>query len=80
MARTIDDIKQEIRALSRNDQVRLVRALPEELEARSYTTSPHVVRAEIEIDLAAANDSVARHGSFANMAREHYEATDDDAV
>jgi hypothetical protein len=42
--------------------------------------SPPVLRAEIEIDLAAANDYVARHGSFAELAREHYAATDDDPV
>jgi hypothetical protein len=35
------------------------------------------VRAEIEIDLTAANDYVARHGSFATIAREHYESDDD---
>jgi len=61
--------------------VRLVRALLEELEAPlPATMSPRVLRAEIAVDLAAANDYVARHGSFAEMACEHYAATDDDTV
>jgi predicted nuclease of predicted toxin-antitoxin system len=37
-------------------------------------------RAEIELDLAAANNYGARHGSFAELAREHYAAVDDDPV
>ena len=81
MARAFTDIEREIRALSRNDQVRLLRALLEELEAPlPAAMSPRVVRAEIAVDLAAANDYVARHGSFAEMAREHYAAADDDTV
>ena len=80
MVRVFADIEQEIRALGRNDQVRLLRALLEELEALPHAMSPRVLRAEIEIDLAAANDYVARHGSFAELAREHYAATDDDPV
>jgi hypothetical protein len=81
MVRVFADIEQEIRALGRNDQVRLLRALLEELEAPlPDAMSPRVLRAEIEIDLAAANDYVARHGSFGELAREHYAATDDDPV
>ena len=80
MARDFADIEQEIRALGRNDQVRLLRALLESLEALPAAMSPRVLRAEIETDLAAANDYVARHGSFAEMAREHYAAADDEAV
>ena len=81
MVRVFADIEQEIRALGRSDQVRLLRALLEELEAPlPDAMSPRVLRAEIEIDLAAANDYVARHGSFAELAREHYAATDDDPV
>ena len=80
MARAFSDIEQEIRALGRNDQVRLLHALLEELEALPDRMSPRVLRAEIETDLAAANDYVARHGSFAEMARQHYAAADDDAV
>ncbi len=80
MARAFVDIEQEIRALGRNDQVRLLRALLEELEALPAAMSPRVLRAEIETDLAAANDYVARHGSFPEMAREHYAAADDDPV
>jgi hypothetical protein len=81
MARTFSDIEREIRTLGRHDQVRLVRALLEELEAPlPATMSPRVLRAEIAVDLAAANDYVARHGSFAEMACEHYAATDDDTV
>jgi hypothetical protein len=80
MARAFVDIEQEIRALGRNDQVRLLRALLDELEALPSAMSPRVLRAEIETDLAAANDYVARHGSFAEMAREHYSAADDDTV
>jgi hypothetical protein len=80
MARNFADIEQEIRALGRNDQVRLLRALLEELEALPVTMSPRVLRAEIEMDLAAANDYVARHGSFAELAREHYAAGEDDPV
>ena len=53
----------------------VLRALLEELEALPDAMSPRVLRAEIEIDLAAANDYVARHGSFADLAREHYAAT-----
>jgi class 3 adenylate cyclase len=70
MVRVLSDIEQEIRALGRNDQVRLLRALLEELEALPDAMSPRVVRAQIEIDLAAANEYVARHGSFAELARE----------
>jgi len=77
MARVVAEIEQEIRALDRSDQVRLLRALLNELEALPSTMSPRVLRAEIEIDLAAANDYVARHGSFAEFAREHYAAEDD---
>jgi hypothetical protein len=80
MERVFADIEQEIRALGRSDQVRLLRALLEELEALPDAMSPCVLRAEIEIDLAAANDYVARHVSFAELAREHYAATDDDPV
>jgi hypothetical protein len=42
--------------------------------------SPRVLRAAIEIDLAAANDYTARHGSFAELAREHYAAIGDDPI
>jgi hypothetical protein len=77
MARVYADIEQEIRALSRNDQVRLLRALLEELEALPDAMRPRVLRAAIAIDLAAANDYVAQHGSFAELAREHYAAGDD---
>jgi len=80
MARIVADIEQEIRALGRNDQVRLLRALLDELEALPEAMSPRVLRAEIEIDLVAANDYVARHGSFAELAREHYAAEDDAPV
>ena len=80
MVRVFADIEQEIRALGRNDQVRLLRALLEELEALPNALSKRVLHAEIEMDLAAANDYVARHGSFAELAREQYAATDDDPV
>ena len=80
MMRLFADIEQEIRALGRNDQVRLLRALLEELEALPLAMSPRALRAEIEIDLAAANHYVARHGSFAELARAHYAATDEDPV
>jgi hypothetical protein len=80
MARGFVDIEQEIRALGRSDQVSLVRVLLEELQALPYAMSPRILRAEIELDLTAANDYVARHGSFAEMAREHNAAADDDAV
>ena len=80
MTRLFADIEQEIRALGRNDQVRLLRALLEELEALPDAMSPRVLRAEIELDVAAANAYVPRHGSFAELAREHYAATGDDSV
>jgi hypothetical protein len=80
MTRFFADIEQEIRALGRTDEVRLLRALLDELEALPDAMPPRVLRAEIEMDLAAANDYVARHGSFAKLAREHYAATDDDPV
>jgi hypothetical protein len=80
MVRAFADIEQEIRALGRNDQVRLLRALLEELEALPDAMSPRVLRAEIAIDLAAENDYVARYGSFADLAREHYAGADDDAI
>ena len=69
MARVFADIEQEIRALGR--------ALLEELEALPDATRPRVLRPAIEIDLAAANDYVAQHGSFAESAREYYAAGDD---
>jgi hypothetical protein len=78
--RVIADIEQEIRALGRNDQVRLLRALLDELEALPRAMSPRLLRAEIEIDLAAANDYFARYGSFAESVREHYAAADHDPV
>jgi hypothetical protein len=71
------DIEQEIRTLGRNDQVRLLRALLEELEALPDAMRPRVLRAAIAIDVAAANDYVAQHGSFAESAREYYAAGDD---
>ena len=77
MARVLADIENEVRALGRNDQVRLLRALLDALEALPEGMSPRRIRAEIEVDLAAANDYVARHGSFADLAREHYASTDD---
>lgn len=77
MARIFADIEQEIRALGRNDQVRLVRALLEELEALPDAMRPRVLRAAIAIDLVAANDYVAQYGSFAESAREHYAAGDE---
>jgi hypothetical protein len=80
MVRVFADIEHEVRALGRSDQVRLLRALLEELEALPDTMSARALRAEIEMDLAAANNYVARHGSFAELAREHYAAADDDAV
>ena len=78
MAHSLTDIEQQIRSLGRSDQVRLLRALLEELDALPDAMAPRVLRAEIDVDLAAANDYVARHGSFAELAREHY--ADDDAV
>jgi hypothetical protein len=80
MARAFADIEREIRALGRNDQVRLLRTLLDELEALPAAMSPRVIRAEIAVDLAAANDYVAQHGSFAEMAREQYVAADDETV
>jgi hypothetical protein len=79
MARTFADIEQEILALSRRDQLRLMRALLDEVEALPDAMSPRVLRAEIAIDLAGANAYVERYGSFAEMAREQ-SATDDDPV
>ena len=72
MARIYANIEQEIRALGRNDQVRLLRALFDELEALPDAMRPRVLRAAIAIDLAAANDYVAQHGSFAELARAHF--------
>ena len=80
MARAFGDIEQDVRNLGRNDQVRLLRTLLAELEALPDAMSPRILRAEIQLDLPAANDYVARHGSLAEMAREHYIATDDDSV
>jgi hypothetical protein len=77
MARVFADLEQQIRALGRNDQVRLLRALLEELEAIPVAMRPRILRAAIAVDLAAANDYVAQHGSFAEFAREHYAASDD---
>jgi hypothetical protein len=58
----------------------LLRALLDELDVLPEHLSPRRIRAEIEVDLVAANHYVARHGSFADLAREHYAAADDDAV
>jgi hypothetical protein len=80
MARVLADIEKEIRALGRSDKVHLLRALLDALDALPEALSPRVLRAEIRVDVAAANDYVARHGSFADLAREHYAAADDDAV
>ena len=43
MVRVFVDIEQEIRALGRSDQVRLLRALLEELEALPDAMSPRVL-------------------------------------
>jgi len=80
VARAFGDIEQDVRNLGRNDQVRLLRTLLDELEALPDAMSPRILRAEIQLDLAAANDYVARHGSFAEMAREHYISADHDSV
>jgi hypothetical protein len=80
MVRVFADIEKEIRDLGRNDQVRLLRVLLEDLEALPDSMSPRVISAKIEIDLAAANDYVARHGSFAELARVHFAAADDESV
>ena len=80
MTRSLVDIEKEVRALGRSDQVRLLRAILDGLEVLPPHLSPKVIRAEIETDLAAANDYVSRHGSFADLAREHYASTDDDAI
>jgi hypothetical protein len=69
MARVLADIENEVRALRRSDQVRLLRALLDELETLPAGRSSKVIRAEIEVDVAAANDYVERHGSFADLAR-----------
>jgi len=45
-------------------------------EARRVET----LRAEIEADLAAANEYIAAHGSFGDLMREHSAFADDDAV
>jgi hypothetical protein len=45
-------------------------------EARRVAT----LRAEIEADLAAANDYIAAHGSFGDLMRESSALGDDDAV
>jgi hypothetical protein len=58
----------------------LLRALFDELEALPDAMSPRILRPEIAIDLAAANDYVARHGSFADLARAHYAGTDGEAI
>lgn len=71
MVRAFADIEQDIRALGRNDQVRLLRRVLEELKALPHAMTLRVLRAEIERDLAAANDYVTRHGSFAEMAGGH---------
>ena len=78
MARPLAEIEHEIRRLDRRAQERLLRALLEELA--SETGAVEALYAEIEGDLAAANDYVARHGSFAELAREHYAAADDESV
>src|SRR5439155_25885937 len=52
-------------------------------EALQYSAEARRVgelRAEIEADLAAANAYEAEHGSFADLAREHYSSSDDDAI
>jgi hypothetical protein len=77
MARPLTDIEQEIRALGYNDQVRLLRLLLEELEALPDAMRPRVLREALAIDLAAADDYIAKHGSFAESAREHYAAGDE---
>ena len=78
MARPLAEIESEIRGLDRWAQERLLRALLDELA--SETGALENLQGEIERDLVAANDYVAQHGSFAQLAREHYAAADDDAV
>jgi hypothetical protein len=53
---------------------------PDDIRPEYDLAKLRVLRAEIEMDLAAASDYVARHGPFAELAREHYAAIDDDSV
>ena len=80
MARILADIEKEIRELDRSDQERLLRALLEQLESPSEASAAEALHAQIQAELAAANDYVAKHGSFAELVREHYASADDDAV
>jgi post-segregation antitoxin (ccd killing protein) len=49
----------------------------EALIAEVARRKAELVKAEIETDLAACDDYAAKHGSFAEMVREHYRADDE---
>ena len=88
MARAIAEIEEDIRALSPDEKRDLLRALVTELDTLRDSNAERASRAaaqrryrdEIRADLAAANEYVAQHGSFADLAREHFASPDDDPV
>ena len=73
---TIDsDLYREAKELKVNASRVAEEALAKEVARRRA----EALAAEIRIDLAAASEYVETHGSFADLAREHF-APDDDAV
>ena len=53
----------------------MTRAPPRNVSAPKRTVPREQLKAEILQDLEAANAYVAKHGSFADMVREHYAAS-----
>jgi post-segregation antitoxin (ccd killing protein) len=71
------DLFARIKALGINASRVAEEALVQALESRRV----ELTREELKVDLAAYEAFVAKHGSFASMARAHYQdATDEDAV
>jgi antitoxin CcdA len=74
---TIDsDLYARAKALN----VNVSRVAEEALAAEVARRRAEALAAEIEVDLNAANEYVAKHGSFADFAREQFAPDDDDAV
>jgi post-segregation antitoxin (ccd killing protein) len=73
-------IDPELYAQAKNLGVNASRIAEEALTQEVARRRAEALAAEIRADLEAANDYVARNGSYAELARAHFSAKDDGAV